>query len=462
MGKQSQFRVYNFEFGTIKETNDTVKFEMDRNQFTHDKIADISNTQLANSEEFLSLVDVKESDTQVIFQFNKSAKLTNLAKIKSEAYPVKISIAQEILEQDILGKYTDYYVSLNPATMYYHPMQTVRYTYFANRFMPKDQYTSLERYKACVVSLLSGISYEKCLVSPEEVKQEGNELIKEIYNQPTRADLLRFIKDSEDYITYDYISNNNERERKNRNKYLAIIATLGLVAIGGIIFTQVNASSSQMEIVESYEQQLTEKDTLMKANEAFANGNYEEAIQLYKQIDYDLADVLEELAKQGQYQLAIDTEESSLETVIQQAYEADNLQAISDLNSDKLTEEAKGKLTDEQTIISEDQSGMENVLNFLNDKNTAERLALKYVELGNVDKAKQVQEKYPENTVIAEAVIQGEEADKKRKDLQQEIDDLNKEKDGLNEEDNTDRIDEINKRIDELNKQIDELVNEGE
>ncbi|MGO1748495.1 hypothetical protein, partial [Alkalibacterium gilvum] len=118
MGKQSQFRVYNFEFGTIKETNDTVKFEMDRNQFTHDKIADISNTQLANSEEFLSLVDVKESDTQVIFQFNKSAKLTNLAKIKSEAYPVKISIAQEILEQDILGKYTDYYVSLNPATMY--------------------------------------------------------------------------------------------------------------------------------------------------------------------------------------------------------------------------------------------------------------------------------------------------------------------------------------------------------
>ena len=129
MGKQSQFRVYNFEFGTIKETNDTVKFEMDRNQFTHDKIADISNTQLANSEGFLSLVDVKESDTQVIFQFNKSAQINQSSKDKKrKAYPVKISIAQEILEQDILGKYTDYYVSLIPATMYYHPMKTVRYT----------------------------------------------------------------------------------------------------------------------------------------------------------------------------------------------------------------------------------------------------------------------------------------------------------------------------------------------
>jgi len=458
---KKQFRVYNFEFGTIKETTDTVKFEMDSNQFTHDKIAEISEFQLNVREEFLSLVDIKESDTQVILQFDKSSKLTNLTKIKNEAYPVKISIAQEILEEDILGKYTDYYVSLNPATLYYHPMQTVRYTYLANRFMPRDQYSNLERYKACVVSVLSGISYEKCLLTPEEVKQEGNELIKEIYAQPTRADLLNFIKDSEDYITYDYISNNKEREQKNRNKYLAIIATLGIVAVGGIVFTQVNASSNQMAIAESYEEQLAEKDTLIEAKEAFGNGNYEEAIELYKGIDYDLAGVANELAEQGQYQLALNTEESSLETVIQTAYESDDVQAISDLNGENLSEEAQGKLNDEKTIISEDQSGMENVLNFLTDENTAERLALKYIALGNVEKAKQVQEKYPENEVIAKAVANGE-ADKKQKDLQKEIDELNKEKDDLNEDDDKDRIDEINNQIDELNKQKNELSNNGE
>lgn len=458
MENKKQFRVYNFEFGTIKETNDTVKFEMDSHQFTHDKIAEISEFQLSDREEFLPLVDVKESDTQVMLQFDKSAKLTNLTKIKNEAYPVKISIAQEILEEDILGKYSDYYVSLNPATMYYHPMQTVRYTYLANRFMPKDQYSNLERYKACVVSVLSGLSYEKCLLSPEEVKQEGNELIKEIYAQSTRTDLLRFIKDSEDYITYDYISNTKEREQKNRHKYLAIIATLGIVAVGGIVLTQVHASSNQLALAESYEEQLAEKDTLIEANEAFANGNYEEAIELYKQIDYDLTGVANELAEQGEYQLAINTEESSLETVIQQAYENDNVQAISELNGDTLSEGAQGKLTDEKTIISEDQSGMENVLNFLNDEHTAERLALKYSALGNVEKAKQVQEKYPENEVIAESVAKGE-TDKKRNDLQKEMDKLNKEKDGLNEDEDKDRIDEINKRMDEVKKQLDELNN---
>jgi len=53
-------------------------------------------------------------------------------------------------------------------------MNTVRYTYAANRFMPRDMRTTLERYKACIVSILSGIAYEKCLNTPEEVRKIGN------------------------------------------------------------------------------------------------------------------------------------------------------------------------------------------------------------------------------------------------------------------------------------------------
>ena len=136
-------------------------------------------------------------------------------KLKKKNILVKISIAEEILETDILNKYEeDVFISLNPANLYYYPMNTVTYTYVANKYMPRTQHTKLDRYKASVISILSGIPYEKCLSSKEEVKQEGNELIKEIYNQTTREDLLEFIKDSEDYITYDYITNTRNKEKK--------------------------------------------------------------------------------------------------------------------------------------------------------------------------------------------------------------------------------------------------------
>src|SRR5699024_12043911 len=114
----------------------------------------------------------------------------NSIQIKDEKYPIKISIAKKILKEDILGKYAkeNIYISINPSTIYYYPMKTVRYTYTGNQFMPREQHTNLERYKACVVSLLSGIAYEKCLNSPNEVKQEGNELLAEIYNQKSIKD----------------------------------------------------------------------------------------------------------------------------------------------------------------------------------------------------------------------------------------------------------------------------------
>ena len=188
MKNGKHLKVYNFEFGTITDTAETVKIDMDNKQFTHDTVAELKDNMITdNNKLFLPLVDIRESETDVTFYYSKGRKLTNLIEIKKEEYPVKISIAEEILETDILNKYEeDVFISLNPANLYYYPMNTVTYTYTANKYMPRTQHTKLDRYKASVISILSGIPYEKCLSSKEEVKQEGNELIKEIYNQTTR------------------------------------------------------------------------------------------------------------------------------------------------------------------------------------------------------------------------------------------------------------------------------------
>jgi len=131
------------------------------------------------------------------------------------------------------------------------------------------------------------------------------------------------------------------------------------------------------------------------------------------------------------------------------------------LNTDNLSEEIQGKIADELAIISEDTSSMENVLNFLDDENTAERLAQKYTELGNVDNAKQIQEQYPDNEVINDLVVQAEES-QQRQDIEQQITSLEEERTNLEDadEDNQEDIDDINTQIDELNNQLNALNDE--
>lgn len=466
MKKEKQVKVYNFEFGTITDEAESVKIDMDSNQFNHDTIAELKEQGItANDDLFLPLTDIKESEATVSFYYKKTKKLTNVIEIKKEEYPVKISIAEKIVEADILNKYEDdVFISLNPATLYYYPMNTVTYTYTANKYMPRTQHTKLDRYKASVISILSGIPYEKCLSSKEEVKQEGNELIKEIYNQTTREDLLEFIRDSEDYITYNFITNTKTKEKKTNRIYQYIIGGLVILGLGSVVFVQANASRSQSDMAEAYEQQLDDKDILLQANQELNNENYEEAVQLYQDVGYDLAEVAHELATQEQYQLALDTDESSLEQVIQTLYENEQENTLSELNTDNLSEEAQGKIADELAIISEDTSAMENVLNFLSDEHTAERLTQKYIELGNIGNAKQIQEQYPDNQVINNIIEQAEESSQLQENIEQQISDLEEERTNLEEadedEDNQERIDEINTQIDELNNQLNELNND--
>jgi len=450
---------FNFEFGTIIDDSDQIKIDMDNSQFTHDDINDLIID--INDNDLLPISDVKESEETITFFYEKTNELKNLNRIKKEKKPIKISVAKQILKQNILNRYREENIdiSLNPSTIYYYPMKTVKYTYVANKYMPKTQYTTLERYKACIVSVLTNIPYQKCLDEQEDVKNETNELIKEIYNQNSRTELLDLLNSSEDFIHYDYISTHDSKEKKKNRNYQLALGGLFLVAFVSIIVVQLNASSSQMAMANEYEQRLEQKDIRFQANQAFQNDNYEEAITLYEQAGTNMKEVAKQLAQQGQYQLAINTDESALESVIQHAYNNENKNEITQLNDKQLSEESTSKLNDEIAIINGDTASMENTLNFLNDENTATRLVQKYIELEDYDSVQRVKEKYPDNETINQLAKQAQLQSEKQ-DLQSQIDDLNNEKDGLNEDDDSDKIDDINNQIDDLNKQKDEINNQ--
>lgn len=423
------FKIYNFEFGTLTDEKSTVKIEMENSQFMYDNIDEIKELSIKKDPLFLDFKGIKESETTVSFLYEKGSALKNLNTIKKEAYPVKISIVEEILKQDILQKYkhTDLYISLNPATLYYYPMNTVRYTYAANRFMPRDMRTTLERYKACIVSILSGIAYEKCLNTPEEVRKIGNDFIKEIYQQRNVSELLSLIQQSNNFLTYDYIRSQTKRERKIRQKSLVTLAGISIVFLSISSLLLVKQLNQEEALASQYEAQLEQKDTLLLANEEFEKGNYDEAIQLYQEGDYKDAQLSEKLLSKEQYQKAIDVHNESLEAIIQRLYETEEQQSLVDLNSDFLDENGKSKLEEEKGIVQGDTNAMVNTLNFLTEESTGIRLARKFVELNDVNNAQKVLDKYPENESLQKIVGIGKQIQEKNKQMSDSDDEKQKE-----------------------------------
>jgi len=446
-------KIYDFDFGTVKEKNDVVKLEIDSSQFDRSDLQDLKETvSRLDMSSFLELTDVKEAEKEIFIYYKKTNVLKNLTQIKNEAYPVKISIAEKILTDDILQEFSEanLYVSLNPSTLYYYPMQTVKYTYVANNNMPTEQKTAIERYKAVVVSILTGISYEKCLETPNDVQENSNDFIKEVYNQKSITELLTLIQQSNDYVTYDYISSRQKNEMKTKkNSYLALGGLTLLFAVG-LFFVFNRASNMEETLTAQYTNEVEAKDTVITAYEEFTKGNIDEALNLYQSVDYDSEVVAQQLFNAGQYQQAIETDENFLEQVIQELYTNGEQEQIAELNDEKLSEETKSKLDDEKAIISGDTNIMVNLLNFLDDEHTAVRLARKFVEQNDFNNAKAVLEKYPENTKVQEIIEIADQIQAK----QEERDNLAK-----NEEENEDEENEDNK-IEEQQKQLEQEVNE--
>src|SRR5699024_8166569 len=369
---KDNFNVYTFAFGTITEENNEIRIDIENDQFSYTDVSNIEYHIEKPDERLLPLRNIREGNEYVTLIYQKSDRLRNGIQLKEEEYPIKVSIAEKILEEDILGQYAqdDIYISINPSTIYYYPMKTVRYTYTGNQFMPRETYTNLERYKACVVSILSGIAYEKCLNSPDEVKQEANELVAEIYNQKSVNDLLSLIQSSEDYITYNYIAKHEENYNQKSKWYKIGLGALAVAGIVGVLFVQLNANGNQIEQAEAYEQQLNNKDLQIEGNEAVNQGDYEQGIQTLLEAGINPQEIASKLIEVEQYQLAINTDESALEQAIQHIYENENQQIILELNDDDLSEQASSKLGNEKAIIERDNNTMQNVLNFLNDENT--------------------------------------------------------------------------------------------
>lgn len=387
----SATKIYNFSFGSIKLTKETAQFTMSRSEFTYDRLEEVE-AFLANhrSDHFLPFRHIEENEGHVFMTLDYLEHLKPVAAIKAEAYVVKLSIAQAILLDEVVTKET-HFVSLHPATVFYHPMSTVRYAYRANRVMPREEkYTHLQRYKALVLMILTGQPYEKCLVEPEHLEKQANDLVRSILLAQTVEEMQELITEAYDFVAYHTVKEQGTEKKKWQNRTLLGIVLTAVLALGALGYVKYDANEQQdaalSELTKTYEA----KEKQQQAKLHFTQGEYEKAIPLFLALGNSPSDVGKKLLEEGQWQLALDTEPKLLEQVIEQLYTSEEEKALLDLNLSKGEDALVQKLAHEKAIVSYDAAQMSADLPFISDTDTLKRMGLAFVEQGDMAGAREV------------------------------------------------------------------------
>ncbi|SDQ02563.1 hypothetical protein [Carnobacterium viridans] len=389
------FKVMNFEFGSIKLFKEKIVYEISKNLCSYEQIEDIERLKKQNDVHFFNLIQVEEDDHTLYLHYERLESMKSLTMIKKEEYSVKLSIAQTLLRENILQQ-TSNFVSIHPATIFYYPMQTVKYTYLATTVLPQEhKYSDLDRYKALVLCILTNFSYETCLGEKEEVLKRGNELVKAVVQASTRQEMLLIIEEAYDFVTYDYIQHNSTNKEKLKKRTLYTLVASVLFSLTAVGMTKQYANAQQEQIVQAMEQDMEQKNYSLEANQQIVNGDYEKAAIAMEKAGDSKEDIATMYFENNQFQQAIDTDVSFLEPVIAHYYDNDQSEAILDLTLTEVAEEDTTKLETEKAIVAYDTATMSSALPFLEDEETAVRMGLAYLTNDDVTSAQKVLEKFP-------------------------------------------------------------------
>jgi|LIDZ01.1.fsa_nt_gi hypothetical protein len=389
------FKVMNFEFGSIKLFKEKIVYEISKKLCSYEQIEDIESLKKQNDVHFFNLIQVEEDDHTLYLHYERLESMKSLTMINKEEYSVKLSIAQTLLRENILQQTSDF-VSIHPATIFYYPMQTVKYTYLATDVLPQEhKYSNLDRYKALVLATLTNFSYETCLGEKEEILKRGNELVKAVVQASTRQEMLLIVEEAYNFVTYDYIQHNSTNKEKLKKRTLYALAASVLFSFTAVGFTKQHANVQQEQIVQAMEQDMEQKNYSLEANQQIVNEDYEKAAIAMEKAGESKEAIADMYFENSQYQQAIDTDSSFLEPVIAHYYNNDQSEAVLDLTLTEVAEERSTKLETEKAIVAYDTATMSSALPFLEDEETAVRMGLAYLTNDDVTSAQKVLEKFP-------------------------------------------------------------------
>lgn len=448
---QSNLKVQNFEYGTMKVEKDTVTCKISKREFHYTTISELDVLRENNHDDFLKLIKIEESADYIILQYEKPANLKPLHAINNEEQIVKFSIAQKILNQAITSQTSDY-VSLNPSTIFYYPMNDVKYSYLAKEeIMPEEgNSNNLERYQALITSILTKFNYSKCLYEKDYVIKKSNELIQSIYKAESIEEMQGLIGNAANYVTYQYVNLHTEEMKKVKKGFIGAISSVVISAAAIFMFLSMNAEEETQQAVAAVKEEMELEQIKAEADTYFESGEYGLALEGYEELDYDKSKLAEKLIEKEQYQLALDTDATSLEKVIEDIYQKENGKAILDLKIEG-NQDMSYQLEVEKAIVNYQYDKLQAEVPFISDVNILSRIADAYLAHEDVLSASEIYNKTNDSTI------------KSKIDIAQKNIDITQEKEELEEmksspEENSDGVIQTQEdKIAQLEEELSEL-----
>lgn len=453
-------KIANFGLGMIKVDKKKVRIEIPKSDFKYTDVKELHEIATNDSPDFLKITSLKEDEKneRVVIEYDVPENLKSVHQIKKEDLVVRLSIAKTILEQQPLEN--DLSVSINPATLFYRPMSTVKYTYRANSLMPREHnFTNYEKYKAMVLSLVSGYSYDTCLKSKEKLSKTKSPIILSIMESNNKEDLLNELEDHLDYIQYRYLENG--RAQKFRLKVAAIV--FGVVVLVGVIasigLTRSIANDEMASTVATYESQIENQEQEFKLQQLLVDGEYEEAASLMQEMESSTEEIATMYVDANRYQDALNLYPAVVTEVIDRLYENESSDSITELSVDG-NEEAEFFLEVEKAIVAYDLEVLQNHRSFVEDQEQAYRMGMAFINNGNVSDAEILLGRFSDHERLENAVTLANKnselttAREELEDLENKLNDL--------DDDEEDEEENLNDQINSQQQEVESLENEVE
>lgn len=410
MLKKKTFHISNFEFGSSHLEADKLVLELSKDQFTYHKRSDLAGVQQPHPL-FLDLMGVQEDDTHVTLTYPLTEHLKPIRALQKEEYAVKLAICQQIMHDNILENTTDY-VSIHPSTVFYYPMQTVRYTYRANTVMPREvRWLIVKRYKALILSILTEVSYEICLTDTASVSRKGNALIQSIAEAQTPLELTDIIDDAYNFVVYAYIQNRTNFTTGFKKKTIYGVLASTVLVLTAVGVTKYMADQERHEAVAAIESHLVQQENEIQAQNHLLNGNYAQAVELYEEAGKETSFLADLYFQHGLYQEALDLDPTYLEPVVQVLYDKDEQTSIIDLTLSAEDPTLQDLLQLEKHIIAYNTEALLNALPFLENEATATRMGEAFLQNDHLPGVEKVLEKFSITTLELELAIRQTETE---------------------------------------------------
>lgn len=443
MSKANQ--LLNIEVGTFKRQGNKLTLELNHNQFRYDQLSELNELKQADSN-FLQLVNVVEQDQKVVLTYTLPDKVKSLKELPHENKAIRSAIAKEIMSQDVVTD-SQYHIALNPANLWYYPMQHVWYAYRANELMPyDDKHSNLAKYKALILFCLTGTPYERLLSNPKEaLAKHPDEYLQQVAKATSLSELKEVVNGVEDFVSYHEWQAVEQSQQKNKQRFWLSVTGIAIVAVVAIGLVHKNDERRYQSLANQNQAQITRLKYSGKIQTALNDKKWSEAQKAMKKAGYSSSKQAQTFLKHKQYQQALNNDPNQLSKVVNTAYANKDSEQVAkwELPS-SATGKQKDQLSLEKAIVNYDTNTLNNQLSFTTNADVLLRMGQAFLAHNDTQDAQTVQTKLAgvnsPKAKYLKALLSLNSTKNEVSDAQKKLDDANK-IDGSKDKDKDKKVD---------------------